>query len=158
MRENNKFWEEEYAKAKGKVSIGESNAKVVKMKEVAIIADKSTQNKVHFPEFWRRKKLKESVLKELKESVNSKVLHTDEYGKYRAGLFLSGCTMVRVAIIDELWFCEIHSEKQIGLPMIKEIRTQYLPDDMVFAMILPPRSTPTASNLVTLYQIPGELK
>lgn len=127
-------------------------------KVIAMEPNKEVKNKVHFPEFWRRKKLKDSVLKELKESANSKVLHTDEYGKYRAGLFLSGCTMVRVAIIDELWFCEIHSEKQIGLPMIKEIRTQYLPDNMVFAMILPPRSTPTANNLVTLYQIPGELK
>ena len=127
-------------------------------KVIAMEPKKELKNKLHFPEFWRRKKLKDSVLKELKESVNSKVLHADEYGEYRAGLFLSGCTMVRVAIIDELWFCEIHSEKQIGLPIIKEIRTQYLPDDMVFAMILPPRSTPTANNLVTLYQIPGELK
>lgn len=131
---------------KGMPFIGEKENKVI------------NKNKVNYPEYWKRKKLKQSFIDELTESVNSEVKLTDQYGEYRVGVFLSGYSLVRVNIIDGLWFCEIHSEKPIGLPAIKEIRTKYLPDDMVFAMILPPRATPTANNLVTLYQIPGELK
>ncbi len=116
------------------------------------------KHKVVFPEYWKRKKLKQSFIDELTESINSEVKHTDQYGDYRVGVFLSGYTMTRVNIIDGLWCCEIYSEKPVGLPAIKEIRKNFLPDDMVFAMILPPRKLNQGDNLITLYQIPGDLK
>lgn len=127
-------------------------------KVIAMEPNKEVKNKVHYPKFWKRKKLKQSFIDELTESVNSEVKLTDQYGEYRVGVFLSGYSLVRVNIIDGLWFCEIHSEKPIGLPAIKEIRSLYLPDDMVFAMILPPRNLNQGDNLITLYQIPGDLK
>ncbi len=115
-------------------------------------------NKMVYPEYWKRKKLKQSFIDELTESINSEVKLSDQYGEYRLGVFLSGYSLVRVNIIDGLWCCEIHSEKPVGLPAIKEIRSKYLPDEMVFAMILPPRKLVQSESLVTLYQIPGDLK
>jgi len=128
--------------------------KIVSMGKV----DPKQKNRVHYPEYWRRKKLSNEFVKELTDSANSEVKHTDQHGEYREGVFLHSYTLVRVKIIDGLWCCEIHSEKPVGLPAIREVRAKYLPDDMVFAMILPPRAAKMNNTLVSLYQIPGDLK
>ena len=114
--------------------------------------------KVQYPEYWKKKRLKGEIIKDLERSANSEPLMSDQHGEYRTGTFLHGCAIVLINIIDDLLCVEIHSEQLIGLPMIRDIRYKFLPDNMVFAQIFPPRKGVQTNNIVTLYQIPGEIK
>ncbi len=124
----------------------------------SIANKKQSTAKVHYPDYFKKKRLKQSVVDELEKTVKSDPVITDDHGEYRVGLFLHGSAIVRVNIIDELWFAEIHSENPIGLPAIKDIRYKYLPDQFVFALVLPPRQARQPAGIVTLFQIPGEQK
>lgn len=119
---------------------------------------KETRKGVHFPEYWRKKKLNRSLVADLEKTANSEPYAQDEHGEYRLGKFLHGCAIVIVGVVDNLWTLEIHSENPIGLPMIQEIRYKYLPDNLMMAMLFLPRKERTSAKTVVLYQIPGNLK
>ncbi|MEY8591437.1 hypothetical protein AALK14_08305 [Butyricimonas hominis] len=119
---------------------------------------KETRKGVHFPEYWRKKKLNRSLVADLEKTANSEPYAQDEHGEYRLGKFLHSCAIVVVGVVDNLWTLEIHSENPIGLPMIQEIRYKYLPDNLMMAMLFLPRKERTSAKTVVLYQIPGNLK
>ncbi len=119
---------------------------------------KEARKGVHFPEYWRKKKLNRSFVDDLEKAANSEPFAQDEHGEYRLGKFLHSCAIVVVGVVDNLWTLEIHSENPIGLPMIKEIRYKYLPDNLMMAMLFLPRKERTSAKTVVLYQIPGNLK
>lgn len=119
---------------------------------------KEARKGVHFPEYWRKKKLNRSFVDDLEKTANSDPFAQDEHGEYRLGKFLHGCAIVVVGVVDNLWTLEIHSENPIGLPMIQEIRYKYLPDNLMMAMLFLPRKERISAKTVVLYQIPGDLK
>lgn len=119
---------------------------------------KETRKGVFFPDYWRKKKLNRAFVDELEKTANSEPFAQDEYGKYRLGKFLHGCSIIVVGVVDNLWTLEIHSENLIGLPMIQEIRYKYLPDNLMMAMLFLPRKERNNPKTVVLYQIPGNLK
>ena len=120
--------------------------------------NKERKTKVFFPPFWKKKKLNPSFVSELEESVNSEPIATDEHGEYRAGKFLHSCAVVVVSHVNNLWSLEIHSQYQVNLPMIQEVRYKYLPDNLMMAQLFLPRDQRTSDKVAVLYQIPGELR
>ncbi|MDH6308005.1 hypothetical protein M2451_002524 [Dysgonomonas sp. PFB1-18] len=116
------------------------------------------KNQVYYPEFWKKRKMNPEFVKDLEESANSKPIATDEHGEYRAGKFLHSCAIVIVAYANNLWSVEIHSQHQVNLPMIREIRYKYLPDNLMMAQLFLPRDQRITDKAVVLYQIPGELR
>lgn len=112
---------------------------------------------VYYPEFWRKRKMRLSFVRELEETANKQAVLKDDFGSYKDGLFLHGCALVRVTIgKGGLWRLEIHSEHPIGLPMINEVRYKFIPNDTLMAMLMPTREEREPNNNVTLYQIPSE--
>lgn len=113
------------------------------------------QSRVQYPPFWRKKKLSEAFVKHLQVTANSKPIATDKFGEYRLGVFLYGCVILKVDRTDGLLSISIYSEHPIGLPMIKEIRYKFAPDDMLMTMLMPSRDQKISDNTVVIYQIPG---
>lgn len=112
---------------------------------------------VHYPEFWRKKRMRLSFVRELEETAKKAAVLRDNFGEYKDGIFLHGCAIVRVTIGNAgLWRLEIHSEHPIGLPMINDIRYKFIPNDVLMAMLFPTREEQEPSNNVTMYQIPNE--
>lgn len=118
---------------------------------------KEVRKGVHFPEYWRKKKLNRSFVNELEKAANSDPFTKDEYGEYRLGTFLHGCAIVKVELTDNLLTIAIHSQNPIGLPMVKEIRYKYSPDAAIMVMMMPPRDQQISENTIVLYQVPGSL-
>ena len=114
-------------------------------------------NRVHYPDFWKKKRLNPEFVKQLQETANREPSATDNFGEYKEGIFLHGCTIVIVAITDGLWGLEIKSEHPVPLHVIKEIRYKYLPDECLMAQLLPSRKERGNDSNVMLYQIPGSL-
>lgn len=117
---------------------------------------KETRKGVHFPEYWRKKKLNRSFVDELEKAATSEPFMKDEYGEYRLGAFLYGCAIVKVEITDDLLTIAIHSEHTVGYPMVKEIRYKFAPNAYLMAMLMPSREQQISKNTVVLYQIPGD--
>jgi hypothetical protein len=117
----------------------------------------SKTNRVHYPDFWKKKRLNPEFVKQLQETANREPSITDDFGQYKEGIFLHGCTIVIVAITDGLWGLEIKSEHPVPLHVIKEIRYKYLPDECLMAQLLPSRKERGNDSNVMLYQIPGSL-
>ena len=97
---------------------------------------------IQLPQYWKKKKLNPEFIK-------------DEFGEYRFGTFLHGCAIVKVEMTDNLLSVAIHSQHPIGLPMIKEIRYKYAPNNCLMTMLMPSREQQISDNTVVLYQIPG---
>lgn len=112
---------------------------------------------VHFPPFWKKKKLNPSFVAELEKSAASQPISMDEHGEYRAGKFLHSCAVIVVSFVNNLWSLEIHSQYQVNLPMIQEVRYKYLPDNLMMAMLFLPREQRISDKVAVLCQIPGEL-
>lgn len=120
--------------------------------------NKEGKRGVHFPSFWKKKKLSPSFVSELEKSAASEPILTDEHGEYRTGKFLHSCAVVVVSFVNNLWSLEIHSQYQVNLPMIQEVRYKYLPDNLMMAMLFLPREQRISDKVAVLYQIPGELR
>lgn len=118
---------------------------------------KEARKGVYFPEYWRKKKLNSSFVDELEKAANSEPFATDEYGEYRLGTFLHGCSVVKVEMTDSLLSIAIHSQHPVGLPMLREIRYKYAPDATLMTMLMPARDQQISENTIVLYQIPGSL-
>ena len=112
---------------------------------------------IYFPEYWRKKRLKCSFVSQLEETAKKTATLKDKHGEYKDGLFLYGCSIVKVSVNQiGLWCIEIHSDHPIGLPMIQEIRYKFVPNDCLMAMLLPSREERNGNDIVTLYQIPNQ--
>ena len=87
--------------------------------------------KVVYPEYWakRKNRLNPKLVKELEESAAREPEVTDDYGEYKPGTFLFKNTVVTVRRESGMWSCHIFSEHPIGLPLIKEVRYKFLPDN-----------------------------
>jgi hypothetical protein len=120
--------------------------------------NKNGKKRVHFPPFWKKKKLNPKFVKELEESANSEPILTDEYGEYRTGKFLHSCAVIVVSFVNNLWSLEIHSQYLVNLPMIQEVRYKYLPDNLMIAQLFLSREQRSTEKVAVLYQIPGQLR
>lgn len=118
---------------------------------------KETRKAVYFPDYWRKKKLNRAFVDELEKAAKSEPFATDEYGEYRFGTFLHGCSVVKVEMTDNLLSIAIHSQHPVGLPMLREIRYKFAPDAMLMTMLMPARDQQISENTIVLYQIPGSL-
>lgn len=120
-------------------------------------ANENLRGKIHYSPYYEKRKnrLSEGMKKILAESANNKYEAVDEYGVYRTGTFFYGAAIVTVNKEDGLWSVHIISEHPIHLPMIKEIRYKFLPDDVMMAMLFSSREESKAMKGVILYQIPN---
>lgn len=111
--------------------------------------------KVNYPPFWqkRRAKMRVELIEELEKSANSEVIESDEYGEYRAGVFLHKNTIVSVVYNNDLWALQIHCDEQVGLHLIEEIRYKYIPNKALMAHLLGSRESMDKSDVI-LYEIP----
>lgn len=110
---------------------------------------------IQLPQYWKKKKLNPEFIKELESTAKSDPFTKDEFGEYRFGTFLHGCAIVKVEMTDNLLSVAIHSQHPIGLPMIKEIRYKYAPNNCLMTMLMPSSEQQISDNTVVLYQIPG---
>ncbi|UVV53747.1 hypothetical protein NXY15_03745 [Bacteroides thetaiotaomicron] len=83
----------------------------------------------------------------------------DDYGVYKVGSFLYRNAFVTISKEDGLWTLHVISEAPIGLPLIKEVRYKYLPNNLMMAQIFGDRAEANEIKGVILYQIPnGEME
>ncbi len=81
------------------------------------------------------------------------------YGVYKVGSFLYRNAFVTISKEDGLWTLHVISEAPIGLPLIKEVRYKYLPNNLMMAQIFGDRAEANEIKGVILYQIPnGEME
>lgn len=133
-----------------KMSEDEKNERLAYANQV-----KSTN--IEWPDYFksRRKRMKKEFLDELQQSAKSDFVDIDAYGAYREGTFLHRSCVVKAERDKDngLWVLQILSEQPITLPIIKEVRYKYLPNDMIVSLILPPRGS-KIKNSVMLYELP----
>ncbi len=120
-------------------------------------ANENLRGKIHYSPYYEKRKnrLSEGMKKILVESANNKYEAVDEHGVYRTGTFFHGAAIVTVNMEDGLWSVHIISEYPIHLPMIKEIRYKFLPDNAMMAMLFGSREESKELKGVILYQIPN---
>ena len=79
--------------------------------------------------------------------------------RYKVGSFLYRNAFVTISKEDGLWTLHVISEAPIGLPLIKEVRYKYLPNNLMMAQIFGDRAEANEIKGVILYQIPnGEME
>ena len=112
----------------------------------------------------RNKKLVEFLhkwcyIKKLEETAKADFTDVDDYGVYKVGSFLYKNAFVTISKEDGLWTLHVISEAPIGLPLIKEVRYKYLPNNLMMAQIFGDRAEANEIKGVILYQIPnGEME
>lgn len=112
--------------------------------------------KVFYPEYWakRKNRLNPKLVKELEETAAREPEVTDDYGKYKPGTFLFKNTVVTVKRDPQAgWSLHIFSEHPIGLPLIKEVRYKFLPDQILMAQLLDSREDDKMKGVI-LYELP----
>lgn len=121
--------------------------------------EKTTTTKtkrVVYPEYWakRKNRLNPKLVKELEETAAREPEVTDDYGEYKPGTFLFKNAVVTVKRSTESgWSLHIFSEHPIGLPLIKEVRYTFLPDQVLMAQLFGTREDKHMKGVV-LYEIP----
>lgn len=125
--------------------------------QVIAQANKSMRGQIECSEYFRKKanRLNKAFKEELQESADNSYVDADAYGAYREGTFLHSACVVKVARDEDngLWVLQILSEQPITLPIIKQVRYKYLPNDMMVCLMLPPREN-ESKNSVMLYEMP----
>lgn len=112
--------------------------------------------RVVYPEYWakRKNRLNPKLVKELEETAAREPEVTDDYGEYKPGTFLFKNAVVTVKRSPESgWSLHIFSEHPIGLPLIKEVRYTFLPDQVLMAQLFGTREDKNMKGVV-LYEIP----
>ena len=120
----------------------------------AKLAKANAENKgmVVYPEYFKKKKKRE-------ETAKADFTDVDDYGVYKVGSFLYRNAFVTISKEDGLWTLHVISEAPIGLPLIKEVRYKYLPNNLMMAQIFGDRAEANEIKGVILYQIPnGEME
>ena len=94
-----------------------------------------------------------------KKTAKADFTDVDDYGVYKVGSFLYRNAFVTISKEDGLWTLHVISEAPIGLPLIKEVRYKYLPNNLMMAQIFGDRAEANEIKGVILYQIPnGEME
>lgn len=119
--------------------------------------DETKKARVIYPEYWakRKKRLNAGFIKMLEETAQKEAECSDEYGEYKTGTFLYKSAIVSVRRENDLWTLHMMSEVPIGLPLIKEIRYKFLPDNLLMAQLYAPRKDASEMKGVILYEIPN---
>jgi hypothetical protein len=128
-------------------------------KELAEKLDKANAEntgKVHFPEYFAKKKKRMSpgFIEMLVETAKSDFTDVDDYGVYKTGTFLYKSAMVSVSKENGLWTLHMMSDNPIGLPLIKEIRYHFLPDNIMMVQVFGTRVEAHELKGIVLYQLP----
>ena len=121
----------------------------------AKLAKANAENKgmVVYPEYFKKKK------KRMRPDFIADFTDVDDYGVYKVGSFLYKNAFVTISKEDGLWTLHVISEAPIGLPLIKEVRYKYLPNNLMMAQIFGDRAEANEIKGVILYQIPnGEME
>lgn len=129
----------------------------------AKLAKANAENKgmVVYPEYFKKKKkrMRPDFIKKLEETAKADFTDVDDYGVYKVGSFLYRNAFVTISKEDGLWTLHVISEAPIGLPLIKEVRYKYLPNNLMMAQIFGDRAEANEIKGVILYQIPnGEME
>lgn len=129
----------------------ELQAKLVK-------ANAENKGMVVYPEYFKKKKkrMRPDFIKKLQKRILPMWMITE-----CIRLVLSSIRMPFVTISKEdgLWTLHVISEAPIGLPLIKEVRYKYLPNNLMMAQIFGDRAEANEIKGVILYQIPnGEME
>ena len=96
---------------------------------------------------------------DMEETAKADFTDVDDYGVYKVGSFLYRNAFVTISKEDGLWTLHVISEAPIGLPLIKEVRYKYLPNNLMMAQIFGDRAEANEIKGVILYQIPnGEME
>ena len=101
----------------------------------AKLAKANEENKcmVVYPEYFKKKKkrMRPDLIKKLEETAKADFTDVDDYGVYKVGSFLYRNAFVTISKEDGLWTLHVISESPIGLPLIKEVRYKYLPNNLM---------------------------
>lgn len=116
--------------------------------------------KVYFPPYFakRKHKMNPELIKQLKETVESEPIASDECGEYRVGKFLHRNCLVIVQCIDGVWGLTIKSYgAPVSLLIISEVKRKFVPDNVVMAHLYGSDKHYRHDNsIVQLYQLPIE--
>lgn len=129
----------------------------------AKLAKANAENKgmVVYPEYFKKKKkrMRPDFIKKLEE-LQKRILPMWMITEcIKLVLFLYRNAFVTISKEDGLWTLHVISEAPIGLPLIKEVRYKYLPNNLMMAQIFGDRAEANEIKGVILYQIPnGEME
>ena len=120
--------------------------------------EKTTQTtkKVVYPEYWakRKNRLNPKLKHELEETAAREAEVTDDYGEYKPGTFLFKNTIVTVKRHPTAgWSLHIFSEHPIGLPLIKDVRYTFIPDQVMMVQLFGTREGCHIKGVI-LYELP----
>lgn len=127
------------------------------LKEKLAKANAENKGVVIFPDYFRKKKdkINPEFFKMLEATAKSDFTHVDLFGVYKTGTFLYKNCIVTVMHNDGLWSLHIIAENApVGLPIIKEIRYKYIPDNAMMVKVLGSRERNKGVKGVILYEIP----
>lgn len=127
------------------------------LKEKLAKANAENKGVVVFPDYFRKKKdkINPELLKMLEATAKSDFTHADLFGVYKTGTFLYKNCIVTVMRNDGLWSLHIMVDNvPVGLPVIKEIRYKYIPDNVMMAKVFGSRDYNKGMKGVILYEIP----
>lgn len=128
------------------------------LKEKLAKANAENRGIVVYPEYFKKrmKKFNPEFVSVLEATAKSEFTHVDEYGVYKTGTFLHKNCIVTVLQDEGLFALQILADNApIGLPLIKEIRYKYLPDNLLMAQTFGRRAEESKLKGVVLYQIPN---
>ena len=117
--------------------------------------DRKKRVKIAFPPYWekRRNRLNAEFVREVEETVVKEVEESDDYGFYKTGMFLYKSVAVVVKRDNGLWSLHIMSEHPVGLPLIREVRYKFLPDNLLMAQLFPSREEDSQLSGVMLHEV-----
>lgn len=126
---------------------------------VAKLAVANSENKgiVVYPDYFkkRKKRMSHDFTRLLEDTARREFTDADDFGVYKVGTFLYKSVIVTVSKESNLWTLHMISEVPIGLPLIKEVRYRFLPDNLMMAQIYGNRADEKELKGVVLYQIPN---
>ncbi|WP_278752555.1 DUF7694 domain-containing protein [Alistipes putredinis] len=68
-----------------------------------------------------------------------RITASDKYGHYSTGVYSYKGMFVIIAIEDGKWHLSVSAKQPLGYYQLKEIRYEFLPNDIHMAQIFPPR-------------------
>ena len=124
------------------------------------MTESAKTNKVYYPEYWakRKNRINPELIKKLENTAQAEAVCSDKYGEYKPGIFLHKSYIVTVTRDNNVWSAHIFGEHPIGLPIIKEVRYKYLPNDVLIVYLLGDREEQRHLKGVMLYELPTHVE
>lgn len=95
---------------------------------------------ISIPVPLKKKRFSTDLIKSLNETHERLASYHDEYGEYKEGVFLHGCNIVIVSLVNDRWNLTIKSDRPLSMYEVKAARYKFIPDNAYMTIVLPGRN------------------